>query len=58
MGAVVFYRGNASTHLVKASMTTRTYVLVCLSVSGNDPMMSHDISKGWLACVVPSGACG
>ena len=21
-------------------------------------MMSHDISKGWLACVVPSGACG
>ena len=35
--------------------------LLCLSVSGSGPMMSHDIfSKGQLACMVPSGAwaCG
>ena len=53
----VVFKANASVHLLKRSVKTRTYLFPCV-VSGNGPSMSHDnMSNGYLASTVPRGAC-
>ena len=50
--------GKASTHLLKMSVTTRMY-FIPLELAGNGPIISQVFfSNGWLALIVPRGACG